>query len=138
MRAVRQVAYRRAFLATGLASSHEKGRAHEVQGVLPEATSRKTHGLYGKERAEFHRGCCKTNQVPGVRADLAANAVPSELIKRQVRFQETTDLRAMPRGRQAPHGWLEKKAPRVSRLSWNMPGMFSGASIRLLLHWRHG
>ena len=92
MQAVRQVAYLCAFLAHGLASSHAEGHEHEVQGVLPETAKGKAQWLYGSEREEIHRGSCKTDHLPGLRAGFAANAVPSELIERSIRFEEATDL----------------------------------------------
>ena len=63
-----------------------------MQGVLPEAAKGKAQWLFGKEPAELHRGSCEANHVPGMRAEFAANAVPSERIKREVRFQEAIDL----------------------------------------------
>jgi hypothetical protein len=81
---MRQVAYLCAFLARGLALSYEDGQKNEVQGVLPEAARGKAYWLYGKEREEKHRGICKTDHLPGLRAGFAKNAVPSEFIKRSI------------------------------------------------------
>ena len=50
---VRQDAYLCAFLAFGLASSHEKELEYQVQGMLPEAAKGKAQWLYGLERAKF-------------------------------------------------------------------------------------
>jgi len=65
-----------------LAVPHGFENEDHVQGVLPDPAQGKALWLFGKEPAELHRGSREANHVPGMRAELAANAVPSELIKR--------------------------------------------------------
>ena len=86
MHAVQQIAHLNVFWAWGLAAPHKTGLEDQVQGVLPGATDGKALWLFGKEPAELHRGSCEANHVPGMRADVAANAVPSELIKKYIRL----------------------------------------------------
>ena len=68
-----------------------------MPGVLPDMSKGTAHWISAIERAKIQRGSRKAAHVPGMRADHAANTVPSWQ-EWPVRFEEATDVRAVPRG----------------------------------------
>ena len=60
----------------GIAIEHVRHK-DEMQAVLSDMSQRRTHWISAIERAKIQRGSRKATHVPGMRADYAANTVPS-------------------------------------------------------------